>query len=206
MSNRLIISIIIFAALLSSPTVLSNEDDQTNLGDQPSIEERVANRISASGIRKFETYNPKEGIPGRDSQNLESSISSDIEETFKINLQRGFENSSADIAVILLFATPILIVTIIVYGSYRRRKLLLDTFNSIVTSGNEVPEAMYEFARKRESNNRCHNGIILVSLGIGIIFSFYGLLGYQYAKIGLIPIFVGLGNFVIAFSQGASSE
>ena len=102
----------------------------------------------------------------------------------------------AIVAEIVVFGCPVLIVGLMVFGRYRRARILHDTLRLMVEKGSAIPPEL--LVPPKPPVNDFRRGVLLISLGVGLM----GLLGTHAGKgiwgIALVPLMLGVGYLVVA--------
>jgi hypothetical protein len=119
----------------------------------------------------------------------------------------------ASLAIVFTLGLPIIIVALILYFAYRRRRLAHETINRYLASGKDVPpevmQNLFKDAGTAASTpkSNLHKGTVNTGLGLGIIICFYAV-GIEFlAAIGFIFLFVGLAQLLIwKLEQGKKGE
>ena len=102
------------------------------------------------------------------------------------------------LAILLVFGTPVMIVSFILYAGYRKRRLVHDVITQYLASGKEVPpDILQNLQGPAAAKNSMQKGVFWTFVGLGII-SFFLILGEEGgAAIGCIPLFIGLAQLLI---------
>jgi hypothetical protein len=109
----------------------------------------------------------------------------------------GFEVLVPLFGVIFTFATPIVLVALILRYRMKRARLLHQTITTMVEKGVPVPAELLNPPRRSKSDLR--NGIVLIAVGVGLAIFFAVTTGDSGAwGIGVIPLLLGIG-FIIAW-------
>lgn len=103
------------------------------------------------------------------------------------------------ITFIVLVISTIIIALII---RYKNKKSQYNLYAEAIKSGQRIPEDFYLLT---ERENLQAKGIKNISLGIGLGICFWILIGYPMASIGLIFVFIGIGQVIIHRTQQSSS-
>jgi len=100
------------------------------------------------------------------------------------------------VAEVVVFGCPVLIVGLMVFGRYRRAQLLHHTLRVMVEKGSAIPPEL--LVPPKPLANDFRRGVLLISLGVGLI----GLLAMHSGKgvwsVGLVPLMLGVGYLVVA--------
>ncbi len=101
-------------------------------------------------------------------------------------------------AIVFTFGMPIMIVGVVLYSSYRKKRLMHDTINQYVSSGKDIPpEVLKGLQKEMTPKNNLHRGLVLSGIGMGIFACFAVIGSLEAAAFGLIPLFVGLAQLLI---------
>ncbi len=100
--------------------------------------------------------------------------------------------------LIAVFGMPVFIVGLICYFSYRENKSRYQIVNNMVDKGMEIPAHILEKPKeKRTPRSDLRNGLILISIGLGLA-CFLGIhKSSSVSSLGLIPLFVGIAYLII---------
>ncbi|MBI1731657.1 MAG: hypothetical protein HYR49_02670 [Gammaproteobacteria bacterium] len=119
----------------------------------------------------------------------------------------------AVIAVILTLGLPIIVVALILYFSYRKRRLAHDTINGYLASGKEIPpEIMHNLFQEAGTSVQAprtnfHKGTINTGIGLGMIVGFSVIDVEFLAAIGFIFLLIGLAQLLIwKLEQGKKGD
>lgn len=101
-------------------------------------------------------------------------------------------------AIVFTFGLPLLIVAVVLYFSYRKKRLMHDTIDQYVTSGKDIPpEVLKGLQKEIMPKNNLHRGLVMSGIGLGI-FACFAVIGVlEAAAFGLIPLFIGLAQLLI---------
>ena len=102
----------------------------------------------------------------------------------------------AIVGEVVVFGCPVLIVAVMVFGRYRRAQLLHDTLRAMVEKGSAIPPEL--LVPPKPPANDFRTGVLLISLGVGLM----GLLATHAGKgawgIALVPLMLGVGYLAVA--------
>lgn len=102
------------------------------------------------------------------------------------------------LAIFFIFGTPIMIIAAVLYASYRKKRLMHETIDQYVASGKDIPPEVLKGLQKESApKNNLHRGLIMSGIGIGIFLCFMIIGATPAAALGLIPLFIGLAQFLI---------
>ncbi len=101
-------------------------------------------------------------------------------------------------AIVFTFGMPIMIVAVVLYSSYRKKRLMHDTINQYVSSGKDIPpEVLKGLQKEATPKNNLHRGLVMSGIGLGIFFCFTIIGSVEAGALGLIPLFIGLAQLLI---------
>ena len=108
----------------------------------------------------------------------------------------------AALAIIFSLGMPIIIVGIVLYFGYRKRRLAHDTINQYLASGKEIPPEVMQNLFKDAAvtatpRTNLHKGTINTSIGLGMVIGFNAIDADFLAAIGFIFLLVGLAQLLI---------
>lgn len=115
----------------------------------------------------------------------------------------GWVGFVAFIAVLLTLGLPIIVVGLILYFGYRKRRLAHETINKFLASGKEIPpEIMNNLFHEAGTSVQAprtsmHKGTINTGIGLGMIIAFSSIDADFLAAIGFIFLLVGLAQLLI---------
>lgn len=117
----------------------------------------------------------------------------------------------AIVAIVFTLGMPIIIVSLIMYSSYRRRRLAHETITQYVSSGKEIPPEIMQNLFKdagatQTPRTNLHKGSVNTGIGLGMVVGF-SLIDVEFlAAIGFIFLLVGLAQLLIwKLEQGKKS-
>ena len=101
-------------------------------------------------------------------------------------------------AIVFTFGMPIMIVAVVLYSSYRKKRLMHDTIDQYVNSGKDIPPEVLKGLQKEVTpKNNLHRGLVMSGIGLGIFACFAVIGSLSAAAFGLIPLFIGLAQLLI---------
>ena len=118
----------------------------------------------------------------------------------------------AALAIVFSLGMPIIIVAIVLYFMYRRRRLAHDTINQYLASGKEIPPEIMQnlfkdAAAATTPKTNLHKGTINTSIGLGMVIGFNAIDADFLAAIGFIFLLVGLAQLLIwKLEQGKNGD
>lgn len=102
------------------------------------------------------------------------------------------------LAITLLFGSPLLIVAVVLYASYRKRRLLHETITQYVAKDRDIPPEVLEGLHKEtKPANNLQKGMIYLALGLGTGLALYLMGETNAAALGFIPLFIGIAYLFI---------
>ena len=181
------------------------EAEESTEDEEKSSKEKKFDRIFDLISKKIET---EAGDELTDEERAEiheglmeaKEVLKDIDE---INIDVGGNASFMEMlvgmmAVILIFGGPLLIVAIVLYSSYKKRRLTHQTINSYVQSGKDIPAEVMEGLQKQSNpKSSLHKGVVLIGVGLGIFICFTLIGAMEAGAFGLIPFFIGLAQLLV---------
>jgi len=125
----------------------------------------------------------------------------------------AFQAVVAIVAIVFTLGMPIIIVSLILFFGYRKRRLAHDTINGYLASGKEIPpEVMQNLFRDAGTataapRTSLHKGTINASIGLGMVVGFGAIDADFLAAIGFIFLLVGLAQLLIwKLEQGKNGD
>lgn len=113
-------------------------------------------------------------------------------------LGRAARWSIAVLAIVLIFGTPVMIVAMVLYASYRKRRLAREMASQFLASGQPVPPEVWRgLARDSAPRDNLRNGMVMLALGLGVFLCFWLIGSMPAAYLGLIPLFIGIAQLLI---------
>ncbi len=102
------------------------------------------------------------------------------------------------VALLVIFGGPVLIVAIVSFNNRRKRQMVHETIDRIISQGKDVPVELLD-ALDKGSNGKSGlaRGTVNVALGLGIGGMFLANAGVGAASIGLIPLSIGLAQLLV---------
>jgi hypothetical protein len=109
-----------------------------------------------------------------------------------------------------LFGAPVLIVAAIMFFSYLKNRSLHRTVREMVAKGQPVPPELFATPGSPiKARNDLRRGVILTSVGAGLIFFLAGVnggFGGGEWAVGVIPLMIGAGYLLVWFLEGAKKN
>lgn len=122
--------------------------------------------------------------------------------------ERGFFSSDFDfnpafiipiVAIICTFGLPVIIVFIAFYFKYKNRRAKYKLAEQALAAGQPIPE---EFFKGKVESGTQQKGITNIFTGIGLFIFLWAITGqFRIGTIGLLVMFMGLGQFVIYYTS-----
>ena len=136
----------------------------------------------------------------QERQEVKDAIRS-VGEGININIDPNMDIGSIMVtitAILFTLGSPILIVALLLFFSYRKRKQRAQLVEKFLDAGKDVPpEVLASFADNGDSGNNLQSGLKLCGIGMGI-FLFFGLMiDWGIASVGLIPLCIGIARLLI---------
>ncbi|MGH1372241.1 MAG: DUF6249 domain-containing protein [Cellvibrionaceae bacterium] len=124
--------------------------------------------------------------------------------TIQVESDSNSESGSAGevfigiLAVTLIFGGPIMVVGIVLYSRYRRRKLLHESMNKLIENGREIPDNLFnEIEGTTDHDQSLRKGMTSTGLGIALAISLSLIADPKVGSLGLIPLMIGLAHLFI---------
>jgi len=125
----------------------------------------------------------------------------------------AFQAIVAIVAIIFTLGMPILIVSLILFFGYRKRRLAHDTINKFLSSGKDIPPEIMQNLFKESGaaaatpRSSLQKGTLNTSIGLGMVIGFSIIDVDFLAAIGFIFLLVGLAQLLIwKLEQGKKGE
>ncbi len=123
-------------------------------------------------------------------------------EGIRINVEDDSESVGEVIigilAITLIFGGPIIIVGLVLFSRYRRRKLLHESMNKLIDSGRDIPDNLFnEIEGTNDQDQSLRKGMTSTGLGIALIISLSLIADPTIGSLGLIPLMIGLAHLLI---------
>ena len=106
----------------------------------------------------------------------------------------------AIMAIIMIFGMPLFIVLLVLYFSYRKRRQRLETIQSFVNAGQDVPKELLDDSAVSTANP-LRSGLNLVAVGSAIVLAFLFIGAEPVAALGLIPLFLGISRLIYYYTE-----
>jgi len=136
----------------------------------------------------------------QERQEIKDALRS-VGEGIDIRLDPDMDFSSVLVTIIAILFTvgsPILIVALLLFFSYRKRKQRAALIEKFIDAGKDVPpEVLASFDENGLTSNNLQRGLMLTGIGIALVVVLGMLVSWPVASIGLIPICVGIARLSI---------
>jgi len=100
------------------------------------------------------------------------------------------------IAILAVFGTPILIVWLVTRNSYRKKQLVMENINRMVSEGRDIPPELLDALEGESAGNTKDRGFTLMAVGAAIFIWLTAAAGIGVGSLGLIPLFIGVARYV----------
>lgn len=100
------------------------------------------------------------------------------------------------IAILAVFGTPILIVWLVTRNSYRKKQLVMENINRMVSEGRDIPPELLDAMEGERATNAKDRGFTLMAVGAAIFIWLTAAAGIGAGSLGLIPLFIGVARYV----------
>ncbi|GAB2519176.1 DUF6249 domain-containing protein [Microbulbifer agarilyticus] len=128
------------------------------------------------------------------------------EQAFKVHEEsrRGYRPSGLEmewlipvVAILAVFGTPILIVWLVTRNSYRKKQLVMENINRMVSEGRDIPpELLDALDSEGASTSNKDRGITLIAVGAAVFIFLSASAGIGVGSLGLIPLFIGVARYI----------
>ena len=110
----------------------------------------------------------------------------------------------AIISIIAIFGMPVFIIFVVFFFRYKNRKARYRLAEQALAAGQPLPE---EFIRENKSTDQRTQGIKNTFTGIGLFIFLWAITGeFGIGAIGLLVMFMGLGQWLIGYKQHANEN
>ena len=101
--------------------------------------------------------------------------------------------------VMIVFATPVLIVGTILYFSFSNRRAMHKTVRMLVEKGQPVPEALLNPPPVIRQRSDLRRGVVLLMIGTGLMIFVGAVNDWEGGawSLGIIPFLIGLGYLLV---------
>jgi len=103
------------------------------------------------------------------------------------------------IAIFCVFGLPLLIIFLVFYFQYKNRKAKYKLAEQALASGQPIPEDVVKSVSNTPDKNLLNKGIKNIFLGIGLFVFLWALTEFAIGSIGLLVMFIGIGEVVIYY-------
>ena len=100
------------------------------------------------------------------------------------------------IAILAVFGTPILIVWLVTRNSYRKKQLVMENINRMVSEGRDIPPELLDALEGESAANTKDRGFTLMAVGAALFIWLTAASGIGVGSLGLIPLFIGIARYV----------
>lgn len=192
---------------------------EINLGEEfgGAVTRRIYEQLEAKGIldeKGLVVDEALESVP----RNIEIGIKAEMEraEHARERAERARERAERDthvheieqyrprdmewligiIAILAVFGTPILIVWLVTRNSYRKKQLLMENINRMVSEGRDIPPELLDAMDGEGRANTRDRGFTLIAVGAAIFIWLTAAGGLGAGSLGLIPLFIGVARYI----------
>jgi Domain of unknown function (DUF6249) len=108
------------------------------------------------------------------------------------------------IVFLTIFATPVLIVAVILYFGFSKNRMMHKTVRMMVEKGQPVPEALLNPPPAQRQRSDMRRGVVLVMVGLGIMLFLGAVNDWENGAwaLGIIPFLVGAGYLLVWKLEG----
>lgn len=166
-------------AIAPSPTAARDADED-------SLEKRIQRRVS-KGLNITIGDDEKERDRDRDA----IRISDDNDSWLAIPI--------VGMVFLTVFATPVMIVALIMYFSMSKTRAMHRTVRMMVEKGQEVPAALLNPPPAQRQRSDMRRGVVLVMVGLGVMVFLGAVNDWEEGAwaIGIIPFLIGVGYLAV---------
>ena len=100
------------------------------------------------------------------------------------------------VAVVLIFGTPVIIVSAILSYRWRRARQLNETIVRLAEKGLPIPPELFVEV-KTKGKSPLRTGVILVAVGAGLVCFSASMYNEFPWGIGMIPLLMGIGYLIV---------
>ncbi len=140
-----------------------------------------------------------EGLDPEEKAALKRALNQGVE----VDVDHQFDPGAVGVwipilAISLSLGGPIIIVGLVLYASYRKRKQRLEMIDRFIDNNREIPQEILDnLDGVGEVKNNLRSGLTLMGVGLGVILGLGILAGWEVGALGLIPFFIGLARLLI---------
>lgn len=134
-------------------------------------------------------------------ENQFTSLTAPDKEEFPFHFYSGSgsEILVAIIAIIAIFGLPVFVIFIVFYFRYKNRRARYRIAEQALAAGHPLPD---NFFKENKLNDSASQGIRNTFTGIGLFIFLWAITGeFRIGSIGLLVMFMGIGQWLIGFSQ-----
>ncbi|WP_240914209.1 DUF6249 domain-containing protein [Microbulbifer sp. SH-1] len=99
-------------------------------------------------------------------------------------------------AILGFFGMPILIVWLVTRNSYRKKQLVMENINRLVSEGRDIPPELLDAMEGEGRRNTKDRGFTLIAVGAAIFIWLTATAGLGVGSLGLIPLFIGIARYI----------
>ncbi|WP_236250331.1 DUF6249 domain-containing protein [Microbulbifer sp. ALW1] len=200
-----------------------NADVEINLGEAfgGAVTQRIYEKLEEKGIldeKGLVIEEALESVP----RNIQIGIQADLEraqraeeraERARERAERAREDSHHDhhyenyrpqdlewliavIAILAVFGTPIMIVWLATRNSYRKKQLVMENINRMVSEGRDIPPELLDALEGESTSKAKDRGFTLIAVGAAIFIWLTAAGGLGAGSLGLIPLFIGVARYI----------
>jgi hypothetical protein len=142
----------------------------------------------------------------RDEDDFDRAVARKVRRHFDINFDDNHGHHGSDEVpwlvipiVLIVFATPVLIVATILYFSFSNRRAMHKTVRMLVEKGQPVPEALLNPPPVIRQRSDLRRGVVLLMIGAGLMVFFGAVNDWEGGawSLGIIPFLIGLGYLLV---------
>ena len=100
------------------------------------------------------------------------------------------------VAILAVFGTPILIVWLVTRNSYRKKQLVMENINRMVSEGRDIPPELLDALDGQSTATTKDRGVTLIAIGAAIFIWLSASAGVGVGSLGLIPLFIGIARYI----------
>lgn len=191
--KKLITALLLLGAatwcLAQNPVDSQLPEDDIQAAAESVSEDEVINEILREISNELDSWSEE------DRENLVAALEnlSDID----IDFSSGpGETLIAIVAITFSLGMPIIIIGIVSYASYRKKKLIYQTISEYASSGRDVPPEILKLITSGDEN-QLHGGMIMTGVGVGVIVLALVIDAEPLIGIGAILLCIGLAKLLI---------
>lgn len=201
--KRILIALVVAFAFCS---LIVAQQKTTTSKDNSSVTVSSADTDADSTYEAEFTDTPDDSTYVADSQYSYPGDESDLNLLLEKFPQSAINGGIAIVAVTLgiIFAFPLFVIFIAFYFRYRSRRARYKLVEQALASGQPIPEGIFKETMNLDTRSK---GIKNTCLGIGLFIFLWGLTGsFGLGTIGLLIMFTGIGQWLVARNQNSTDE